>query len=196
MADIRIPQEAMEGNALFEGYHKKLANGWVKPYLCPANVPTIGFGSTSHPNGRKLRMGDAPISRSTAEAYMRNDLQIAARGVKRDTQVDLTDEQFSALLMFANNVGTGAYKNSTLRYFVNKRNWPAASREFLKWVNGGGRRLSGLVRRRQYESQLFLRGSGKAAVKPLHPTAVTVTLPPPPATTRRPWWAFLWPWAS
>ena len=198
MVVIPIPKEALVGNALFEGYHRRMPDDRVRPYLCPAKVATIGYGSTSHPGGKPVRMSDAPITRATAERYMANDMQIAARGVKRDTAVPLSDEQFSALLMFANNVGTGAYKGSTLRYFVNKKKWPEASREFLKWVNGGGRRLTGLVNRRRYESQLFLRGSqvkvaSHQSPPTAHNTAPNPTLPPPAQTS---WWKFIWPWGA
>lgn len=198
MAVIPIPREAIEGNALFEGYHERLSNDRVRPYLCPAHVATIGFGTTVYPDGKKVRMSDPTIDRSTAERYMANDLQIAARGIKRDTAVPLTDMQFSALVMFANNVGTGAYRGSTLRYFVNRKDWTRASREFLKWVNGGGRRLTGLVRRRKYESALFLRGS-VAEAAPSSPKAVAsgapaVTQSPPPTSTWGAFLAKLWPW--
>ena len=38
----------------------------LKPYLCSAGVPTIGYGSTFYPSGRKVTMQDKPITQETA----------------------------------------------------------------------------------------------------------------------------------
>jgi len=190
-----VPKEALDGNALFEGYHRKLPDGGAAPYLCPARVATIGYGTTRYPSGRAVRLQDPPITKETAREYMANDLQIAAKAVDNYARVLLHDLQRSALIMFTNNCGTGALQHSTLLWAVNRKDWPKAGREFLKWVNGGGQRLTGLVRRRQYESEMFLRGAALLGDKPEAPSAPAVPMPQASAPRQKQsWWSWFWPW--
>jgi lysozyme len=189
-----VPPEAVAINEKWEGFHKKRSDGRAAPYLCPAKVPTIGIGTTVYPSGRKVALTDEPISRATARSYLAHDLKATAASIERNTTVFTHDLMFSALISFGYNCGTAAYRGSTLRYFVNRKEWGKAAREFRKWVNGGGRRLQGLVNRRADEEALFLRGV-RLLNEPAAPDA------PPLPTQKQPpaqpsWWrrALDWLW--
>jgi lysozyme len=189
-----VPPQAVAINEKWEGFHKTLSDGRAEPYLCPARVPTIGIGTTVYPSGRKVSLTDEPISRDTARSYLRHDLNATAASIERNTMVFTHDLMFSALISFGYNCGTAAYKGSTLRYFVNRKEWGKAAREFRKWVNGGGRRLQGLVNRRADEEALFLRGARLLN----EPAADTAPAPQPasPPPTPPSWWrrALDWFW--
>ena len=126
------------------------------PYLCPAGVPTIGVGATHYLDGRRVSMKDQPISRETAD-------RLLIRMIERTYMPQVmalcpgadTPGRLAALTDFAFNCGVGALKASTLRRKVNAGEWDDVPGELMKWVNGGGRRLPGLVLRRQAESALI-----------------------------------------
>lgn len=132
----------------FEGFRSA-------PYLCPAGKATIGFGSTYNEDGSPVTMDDEPISEETAEDLLRVTLLQYEDAVNAMVKVEMTQGQFDALVDFAYNAGSKALRNSTLLKFLNGGNYAAAANEFDKWVNGGGRRLPGLVRRRAAERALF-----------------------------------------
>lgn len=127
-----------------------------KPYICPAGVPTIGYGSTRYENGTKVSMSDAPITQDRANAIMLATLQSEyAPAVDRYVKVPLTQGQYDALVDFAYNAGAQNLRNSTLLRKLNTGDYPGAAAEFDKWVYGGGKELPGLVKRRALERALF-----------------------------------------
>ena len=129
---------------------------FLKPYLCPAGIPTIGFGTTRYPNGKRVTLQDAEISEIQALSFLRWELEQTAAGVLRFCPVLATDEKkFNAIVDFAFNMGLGRLQTSTLRRKINEEDWPAAQEQLMKWVYGGGKKLRGLVRRREAECKLF-----------------------------------------
>lgn len=134
----------------FEGFRSK-------PYLCPAGVPTIGYGSTRYEDGTPVTLKDEPIDQARANAIMRATLSREYEpAVRRYVQVPLTQGQYDALVDFAYNAGAKNLLQSTLLKKVNAKNYAGASKEFEKWVYGGGKVLPGLVRRRKAEQALFM----------------------------------------
>jgi lysozyme len=97
------------------------------------------------------------ITQAQADAFLAQDLQQAADGVARAVQVQLTPNQFGALVSFAFNLGIGALGHSTLLAKVNAGDFAGASGEFLKWDHAGGVEVAGLKRRREAERALFLK---------------------------------------
>ncbi len=134
----------------FEGLAKRLPDGRIAAYLDAVGIPTIGYGHT-----QDVQLGHM-IDVKKAEALLLDDLQIAESGVEDLVKVSLSDNQFSALVSFAFNVGTGALARSTLLKHLNRGDYKGAADQFLRWVRAGGRKLPGLVRRRQAERKLFL----------------------------------------
>jgi lysozyme len=123
----------------------------LKAYICPAGVLTVGFGST----GPHVKPG-MTITAEEAEKLLRDDLRRFEDGVAKLAKV-ATDNQFSALVSFAFNVGLEALKTSTLLRKHNEGDHAGAKAEFAKWVRGGGKVLPGLVTRRADEAELYGR---------------------------------------
>jgi lysozyme len=123
----------------------------LKAYKCPADVWTIGYG---HTDG--VKEGDE-ITQQEADRLLASDVELFTTGVKRLVNSDIGRNQLGALTSFAFNLGLGNLRHSTLLRLVNADNFLAASKEFGKWVKANGQVLSGLVRRREAERQLFLK---------------------------------------
>lgn len=121
----------------------------LKAYLCPAGVWTIGYG---HTQGVKP---DMVINQLQAERFLRQDLKRFEDAVIALVKVPITLNQFSALVSFAYNVGTGALYDSTLLRKLNKKDYKGAANEFLRWNKAGGKVLPGLTKRRLAEKDLF-----------------------------------------
>ena len=133
----------------FEGFRSK-------PYICPAGVPTIGYGSTSYPDGRKVKMTDSAISETAAEANMMHDADTFARAAAAlSPRLWLEHDAHQAIADFCYNLGTTRYKSSTLRKKIDAGDFESAKRELMKWVYGGGKKLPGLVIRRKAECDLI-----------------------------------------
>ena len=77
------------------------------------------------------------------------------RAVLRLIRVPLEDGRFGALCSFTFNLGAGALQRSTLRRRVNREEHEAVPRELRRWVWAGGRKLKGLIRRREAEAALY-----------------------------------------
>ena len=133
----------------YEGYKSK-------PYLCPAQIPTIGYGATYYPGGRKVKLTDAAITEVESEKLLEEHLKEYVKAVDRYTTDKVNENQFSALVSFTYNLGINALQKSTLLRKVNSNpNDPNIKNEFMKWINAGGKRLKGLVLRRSEEVTLY-----------------------------------------
>ena len=122
-------------------------------YVCPAGYTTVGYGHVVL-DGESDRFAGG-IGEYEAEDLLRRDAGIAERAVLRLITVPLTDGQFDALVSFTFNVGAGGLQRSTLRRKVNREEHSAVPAEFMKWAWAGGRKLKGLVRRREAEARLY-----------------------------------------
>lgn len=135
---------------------KKYEGFRAKPYLCPAKVPTIGYGATYYPDGRKVKLTDSAISEGFATNLLEVMLTPYEKAVDSFCRDDISQNQFDALVSFAYNLGVTALKGSTLLKKVNTNpNDKTIKNEFLKWVNAGNKKLQGLVNRRTEESELY-----------------------------------------
>lgn len=140
----------------FEGYK-------AKPYLCPAGVPTIGYGSTFYADGRKVTLQDPPMDEPTAKALLVHELMHKyAPGTIRQCPVLLTLAmtandwgKLNAIVDFAYNLGVGRLQTSTLRRKINAQDWEGAKEQLMLWTRGGGKVLPGLVKRREAECQVM-----------------------------------------
>ncbi len=127
----------------------------LNAYLCPAKVWTIGYGSTQYLDGKPVKQGDK-ITQQQAEELLIDTVNIFTEGVEKLIKVELNDNQFSALVSFAFNLGIGNLQKSTLLKKVNDNpNNHMIRTEFAKWNKAGGKVLNGLTRRRNAESQLY-----------------------------------------
>ena len=133
----------------FEGFAPEV-------YVCPGGWPTIGYGHVVRDHERE-RFADG-IDEAAAEALLRRDVETAERAVLRLIRVPLDDGRFDALASFAFNLCAGALQRSTLRRKVNREEHGAVPGEFRRWVWAGGRKLKGLIRRREVEAALYAGG--------------------------------------
>ena len=131
----------------FEGFSPKA-------YLCPAGVPTIGYGHTGN-----VRPDDT-ITPEEAESLLEKDLAKFDAGIKKSVKVPLNENQLAALTSFACNVGLGAFNNSTLLKQLNEGHYELAADQLLRWTKAAGKELKGLVRRRAAERAVFLTPVG------------------------------------
>lgn len=141
-----ITQEGLSLIKRFEGFSPRI-------YLDAAGLPTIGYGHL-------LRVGEAEMFRNgiteeAGEALLIKDVLRTQQAVLRLIHVPLTDGQFDALVSFTFNLGSGALQRSTLRRKVNREQHDDVPPEFMRWVWAGGRKLKGLVRRREAESDSY-----------------------------------------
>jgi lysozyme len=147
----------------------------LKPYLCSAGVPTIGYGNTFYENGKKVSLKDKAITEARAEELLSTSLVMFEQYVDSYCTDKLTQNQFDALVSFCYNTGHAALKASTLLKKVNKNpNDPTIKDEFLKWCKADGtnnakdddndglideagekQTLKGLLRRRTAEAALY-----------------------------------------
>ena len=145
--DLQIAAELCKQ---FEGFR-------AKPYLCPAGIPTIGYGSTYYADGRKVTLQDAPIDEPDAEKLLLHELEKTyLPGVLRQCPGLAADERkLNAIVDFAYNLGVGRLQTSTLRRKINAQDWEGSREQLMLWVRGGGKVLPGLVARRKAESRLL-----------------------------------------
>ena len=145
---MKISNLGLELIKEFEGFS-------ANAYLCPAKIPTIGWGNTFYEDGRKVKLGEQ-ISKSDAlellEIVANKDF---ADKIFPSIKVKVTQSQFDAMVSLAYNIGTGSFLKSTLLKKVNAGDFIGASEEFLKWNKSGGKELLGLTRRRKREQDLF-----------------------------------------
>jgi len=149
--DLSLSIELVER---FEGFR-------AEAYLCPAGIPSIGYGSTHYADGRPVTLADQPLTRGEAHDLMQGELQCRyLPAVLRLCPGAATDVKLlSALVDFCYNLGTGRLQSSTLRRKVNSQDWTGAREQIKKWVRAGGRVLPGLVARREAEAALLPYGS-------------------------------------
>jgi lysozyme len=128
----------------------------LKPYLCSAKVPTIGYGNTYYPNGKRVTLLDEPITKEYAFEIFKVIADKFAKRVSEMVKKPLTQNQFNALVSFAYNVGTGAFSTSTLLKKVNANpNDLTIRNEFARWIRANGKIVNGLVNRRKKESDVY-----------------------------------------
>lgn len=134
----------------FEGFR-------ANPYLCPAGVPTIGYGSTYYSDGRKVSLTDPGMDEPTARALLMLELEHTyAAGVLRLCPGLVAFEgAFNAAVDFAYNLGLGRLQTSTLRRKLMASDWDGAREQLKLWTRAGGRVLPGLVKRREAECALL-----------------------------------------
>jgi lysozyme len=138
----------------WEGFHKVVQTRpqiMVGPYLCPALVPTIGYGTVI------ASMDHPPITAPEAEdlltGYLERDM---LRVIELCPVLVHSEDRLGAIMSFSYNLGSGRLKASTLRQRINQEDWEEAAHELGKWVWAGGKKLTGLVARRADEAALII----------------------------------------
>ena len=127
----------------FEGYR-------AKAYRCPAGVWTCGYGHTKGVTARTV------CDKKKAEDWLRKDLEPIESFLSAVPEITKTQGRFDACADFCFNLGTGAFKGSTLLRKIKERASASVIQlEFLKWIYSNGKPLEGLKNRRRWEAGRF-----------------------------------------
>ncbi len=128
----------------FEGYR-------AKAYRCPAGVWTCGYGHTKGVTARTV------CDKKKAEEWLRKDFEPIESFLSAVPEITKTQGRFDACADFCFNLGTGAFKGSTLfKKIKDRASASVIQLEFLKWVYSNGKPLEGLKSRRRWEAQRFI----------------------------------------
>jgi lysozyme len=128
----------------FEGFESK-------PYLCPAGIPTIGYGSTFYENKTKVTLLDKSISEQEAEGLLKLILEKFELIVERKLKRTVKQNEFDALVSFVYNCGG----SQTLFEMVNSQSVLLRKWWETHYIMGGGKILNGLIARRKAESKIY-----------------------------------------
>lgn len=147
-------REGLELIKSFEGFYSCA-------YLCPAGIPTIGYGTTTYPEGGRVLLGDV-CTKAKAEIWLEADINRKQNKVApslRAIGVELTSNQYSALISLVYNVGEGVVINNarSMNKAIRSGDYALMADTFLLYNKAGGKPLPGLVRRREAERALFLK---------------------------------------
>ena len=141
--------------------------GWrSKPYLCSAGVPTIGFGNTFYPNGKKVTLRDKPITKEYGIELFDFVIGLFEKDVNSLLKdgLKLRSNQFDMICSIAYNIGSDidaddipeGLGDSTLLKKINANpNDPLIEKEWNKWVRANGKISNGLVKRRKSEYKIY-----------------------------------------
>ncbi len=128
----------------YEGFSKA-------PYRCPAGLWTIGYGHTGG-----VHEHTTSISETQASELLARDVREAEVAVSELIEIDVNENQFSALVSLLFNIGRTNFAHSTLLKKLNAEEIEQAADEFLRWIYASGTPLQGLKNRRIAERELFL----------------------------------------
>ena len=150
-----MPQRALDPIKKYEGFRSG-------PYLCPAGVPTIGYGTTFYPDGKRVTLQDPPLSQADAEKILRNTVDKSFVSVLEKTIPywnEMSDGQQSALISFAYNLGAHFYGDTdnfgSITRDLRDKNWDNVPTTLLKYRNPGSSFEEGLRKRRTEEGRVW-----------------------------------------
>jgi lysozyme len=145
----------------------------LRSYRCPAGVMTIGYGSTKgvsvgmviSPREALDRLSDDILEFETQvqAALITAGLVLVAKkdasafAKASPSQMILNENQFSACVSLAYNIGIEAFRKSTLVKYLAQGKLSLAADQFLVWNKSKGKVLAGLTKRRIAERSLFLK---------------------------------------
>lgn len=130
---------------------KKYEGLSLKAYKCPAGINTIGYGTTSYPDGTPVKQGDT-ITKEKAEALLLD--YVINKIMPNIRDLGLTSNQETALCSLIYNIGWGAFAKSKCYKAIKNKDWETAFYNW-NWIKGGGKVLKGLIKRRAEEMALF-----------------------------------------
>ena len=149
-----VPPQCLDIIAEFEGFRPT-------PYLCPAGIPTIGYGNTFYEDGSKVQLSDPAITEPQARRMLSSIVEKDFWNVLANTIPywdKMNDNQRSALTSFGFNLGAhffGSPGFSTISACLADRAWAEVPGALLLYVNPGSACTAGLRRRREAEGKLW-----------------------------------------
>ncbi len=128
---------------------KKFEGCKLEAYQDAVGVWTIGYGHT-----KNVQEGQV-IKQEEAESMLLHELLEYCDYVEKAVEVDLTQNQFDALVSWTYNLGPNNLNRSTMLKVVNANNMGEVPTQIKRWNKAGGKVLDGLVRRRKAEALMF-----------------------------------------
>lgn len=153
LGDIKVSPHALDliGNA--EGCRRD-------PYRCPSGLITNGIGNTH--GVIQTQASDAQVAKDWVE-----NIQSAEQCLYDwKSDLPLSQGQVDALTSFIFNTGCTRFRynrdgsETRIGYFVKTGQYALACHQLNRWIYGGGAKLSGLVTRRQKETEICLSKDG------------------------------------
>lgn len=145
---ITYSQNAIDMIKQFEGLR-------LSTYKCTSGRNSIGYGTTyidNQPIASNLR-----ITEDQASELLVKDVEKISKQISNLLRVNITQNQFDALVSFAYNIGINQFARSALLRLINIDDIEGASKQFIRWNKSGGVEQSGLTRRRIAEADLFCK---------------------------------------
>lgn len=144
--------------ARYEGCPTEVFNGERRavPYIDVTGHPTIGYGRLLTWDQYRYYKSVNGITLEGARRFLIEDVDRFSRGVQKLVKVPLKDYQLDSLISFSYNVGLANFKKSTLLKKLNSKDYNGAANEFTRWVYSKGKKLPGLVSRREAEKRMFI----------------------------------------
>ncbi len=128
---------------------KKVEGCELEAYKCAAGVLTIGYGST-----KGVKKGDT-ITQEEADKLLLHEMEEYEGYVNKLVEVNLSQNQFDALVSWVFNLGPANLKASTLLKVLNSKDYEGVPAQIQRWNKAGGKVLDGLIIRRNAEALLF-----------------------------------------
>jgi len=135
-------------------------------YSCSGGFKTIGIGhklmlseiSSGYitlRDGVRIRYAKRKLTDNEVMSILANDLMNVQKCLEDKITVPLKPCEYKALVSFVFNIGWQAFSNSTMRSLINQRKYDLAVYGFKRWVYAAGKKLGGLVRRREREEAMW-----------------------------------------
>lgn len=158
---MKISQDGIDLIKHFEGCH-------FKPYLCPANLWTVGYGKLLYNDQVRLKLADRksyPLkpehnrkwTQNEVDDLLKKDLVRFEQAVMKYITIPLKQHEFDSIVSFTFNLGAGVLQASSVRSKLNRGDKEGAMDTLLKYCRAGGKVLKGLQRRRAMEVDLFFK---------------------------------------
>lgn len=122
----------------------------LRAYRDAVSVLTCGWGST----GPDIR-DDTVWTQEQADKRLMDHLELVDGCIGRNVNVPLTQNQYDSLASWVYNLGCGNFMRSTLLKKLNEGDYAAVPDQIRRWTRAGTQVLSGLVKRREAEAELF-----------------------------------------
>ncbi len=154
---MHMSDQGREKLAEWEGFR-------LRAYRDAAGKLTIGVGhllTRSELASGKLYLQGAALryasglTKPHVMELLSQDLKEVEAAVNDGVEVDLSQNQFDALVSFCFNVGAGAFLNSTLLKKLNQGAYEEVPAQLRRWVHCNGKVMPGLVSRREQEIVLW-----------------------------------------
>ena len=136
----------------FEGC--PMEDGMVVSYRCPANKPTIGYGSLKLKDGSPVQDG-MTITKQEAEDLLAHELKEYEGYINDMVTVAIKQHEMDAMVSWVFNLGPTNLKNSTLLRVLNEGKYHEVPEQIKRWNKVNGVPNEGLKKRRKAEALLF-----------------------------------------